>query len=182
MPQFEDTFRGEWHWICSLLSERLPYSIHGARSEITPPIGEHGAVFYMERWFATGSETIDGVTLIAIGAGRYKQERTVTDLGHANHILVNCDREEDIPMIQEIINTVAHSAMRAREFKRDNQKITGEMAIERYYRRKARGSKTTLREIAEAYGFNESYLSQVKKKYDQAGKWGSKSKKSSDKT
>ena len=176
MPQFEDTIRGEWHWICSLLAERLPHSIHGTSSETTPPTGGSGAVLHIERWFATGRETVDGWTLIAIGAGRYKQEITITDLGHANHILVNCDREEDIPIIQEIINTVAHSAMRAREFKRDNQKITGEMAIERYYRRKARGSKVTLREIAETYGFNESYLRQVKQKYDKEGKWGAKRK------
>ncbi len=158
--------------------------MHGGFSETTPPTSESGAVLYMERWFATGREIDENgiVVLIGIGVGRYKQAITITDLGHANHILVDCDREDDMPIIQEIINTVVHSSMRAREFKRDNQKITAEMAIERYYRRKARGSKVTLRQVAETYGFNESYLSQAKRKYDQAGKWGSKSKKSDPKT
>lgn len=49
-----------------------------------------------------------------------------------------------------------------------------------YYRRKARGVKVTLRQIAEEHGYNYSYLSQVKVAYDKAGKWGSKRKETPD--
>lgn len=46
--------------------------------------------------------------------------------------------------------------------------------IETYYHRKAAGSKVTLKQLAQQHGYNYSYLSQVKRQYDDAGKWGSK--------
>lgn len=51
-----------------------------------------------------------------------------------------------------------------------------ELLIEHYYRSRARGSKTTLKDIADQSGFNYDYLRQVKARYDAAGGWGSKKK------
>jgi hypothetical protein len=56
------------------------------------------------------------------------------------------------------------------------QQHAAEKVIESYYRRRAAGSKVTLKQMAEAYGYHRTYLSQVKKEYDLAGKWGSKKK------
>ena len=167
-----------------MLAARLPQAMHGFERDTIPPLENEGAVYHAELWDATGKYTWpDGVSLIGIGVGRYKRtDITTKEKGDTTVISIICEHPEDIELYENIIQEIGHVAMRAREFKRDNQKITGEMAIERYYRRKARGSKVTLREIAETYGFNESYLSQAKKKYDQEGKWGSKSKKSDDKT
>jgi hypothetical protein len=52
--------------------------------------------------------------------------------------------------------------------------ITAEYLIERYYRIKAQGGKVTLKQLAEKYGFNHSYLRTVKTEYDKAGGWGAK--------
>jgi hypothetical protein len=46
--------------------------------------------------------------------------------------------------------------------------------IERYYRSRSQGSRVTLREIAEQYGFSYEALKKHKQRYDNAGKWGSK--------
>lgn len=46
--------------------------------------------------------------------------------------------------------------------------------IERYYRSRAAGARTTLRQLAEDTGFSYGYLRSVKAAYDKAGKWGSK--------
>ena len=49
-------------------------------------------------------------------------------------------------------------------------------AIERYYRVKAAGGKTTIREVAVEFGLSDKYLRKRKVEYDRLGKWGSKSK------
>lgn len=51
---------------------------------------------------------------------------------------------------------------------------TANYALEKYYRRKAAGAKTTLRKIAAETGYSYDYLRVAKRRYDAAGKWGSK--------
>ena len=184
MPQIETIIHGEWHWISALLAERLPVSIHGTELDTIPPLQDEGAVFHAELWDATNRYTWpDGVMLIGLGVGRYlRADIIVREKGDAVTITITCERDEDVEKFEGIIQEVGHSAMRARMYKQDSYRITAEWIIERYYRRRARGNKITLRELAKQYGFSESYLSQAKKKYDQAGKWGSKPKKSSEKT
>lgn len=68
-------------------------------------------------------------------------------------------------------------AAEAREMRRTVLGPTGEEVIELYYRSRAAGhKKTTLRQLAQQYGFHPNYLSQVKRAYDEAGGWGSKTK------
>jgi hypothetical protein len=55
--------------------------------------------------------------------------------------------------------------------------LGAERAIEAYYRAKSKSMRRiTLRSIAEKFGYNYTYLSQVKSAYDRAGKWGAKHK------
>lgn len=51
---------------------------------------------------------------------------------------------------------------------------SAEQVIERYYRSRAAGARTTLRQLAKDTGFSYGYLRSVKVEYDRAGKWGSK--------
>lgn len=48
--------------------------------------------------------------------------------------------------------------------------------IETYYRRKAAGGKITLKQLAEETRYSLSYLKTAKRRYDAAGRWGSKRK------
>jgi hypothetical protein len=63
----------------------------------------------------------------------------------------------------------------ARDLRRDALGPSGEEVIELYYRSKAAGGKVTLKALAEQYGFNRKYLSNVKRAYDARGGWGAKS-------
>jgi hypothetical protein len=52
-----------------------------------------------------------------------------------------------------------------------------EHAVAYYYHANAASKRRiTLRSIAEKFGYNYSYLSNVKSAYDRAGKWGAKNK------
>ena len=44
--------------------------------------------------------------------------------------------------------------------------LTGEDVVAYYYQRRAVGDKVTMKQLAEQYGFNPDYLSQVKTAYD----------------
>jgi len=59
-----------------------------------------------------------------------------------------------------------------------NARTDPDKAIERYYRSRAAGGKTLLKEAAQAAGYTEGYLRKRKVIYDREGKWGSKGKKS----
>jgi hypothetical protein len=74
--------------------------------------------------------------------------------------------------LAEAMTTAAKHAQNQRR----RASLTAERVIERYYRIKAAGGKTTLRQLAEEYGYHPNYLSQVKRQHDAAGKWGSKVK------
>jgi hypothetical protein len=51
---------------------------------------------------------------------------------------------------------------------------TPEGLVEYYYRSRARGSRVTLKQIADQTGFNYDYLRKVKARHDRAGKYGSR--------
>jgi hypothetical protein len=52
--------------------------------------------------------------------------------------------------------------------------LTSQGVIELYYRSKAAGSKITLQKLADQYGLAVGALKTAKRRYDAAGKWGSK--------
>jgi hypothetical protein len=58
----------------------------------------------------------------------------------------------------------------ARERRQAAQKLTAEDVIVRYYLMKRIGKKTTIKQLAQEYGFNENYLYQVKSNYDKSDK------------
>lgn len=54
--------------------------------------------------------------------------------------------------------------------------LSADEVIELYYRKKAQKARVTLRQLAEQYGYNLSYLSTVKAAYDKRGGYGAKTK------
>ena len=89
---------------------------------------------------------------------------TIHRYGHKNETRVEWDH---------IVSQAKRFSDNMRTIKRGGQP-TAEDVIERYYRARAQKCRITLRQLAEEYGFNESYLRQAKVQYDRAGKWGSK--------
>lgn len=109
----------------------------------------------------------NGVTFICSG-------NEIQVIADAERTEVNCTGEVSFYLpILESVNTILRIA---ETYRRQNWAIEADTAIEHYYRARARGSKLTLKDIAEMTGYNYTYLSQVKSAYDKAGKWGSKPK------
>lgn len=61
----------------------------------------------------------------------------------------------------------------ARQLRRDTEPTAYEL-VERFYRARAAGAKVTLKQLAQQYRMNYSYLRAVKAEYDKSGGWGSK--------
>lgn len=80
----------------------------------------------------------------------------------------------NLPHVQPLIDDLEATAREAREARRDSIGETPDELIEEYYRRRAAGSKVTLKQLAEQAGMSYSWLRQRKMEYDRAGKWGSK--------
>ena len=147
----------------------------GLVSEITPGAQN----LHIELWEFSGSADLGGgVILTGHGVGRYKAaDITITGQDTTTRIVIQQEGSTFSTELEAIMHEIKHTAMWARDLHRDSQKMTGERLIERYYRSKAHGTKITLRELAEQHGFNPAYLREAKRKYDQAGKWGTKPRK-----
>lgn len=80
----------------------------------------------------------------------------------------------NVPKIQSFIDDLAAMAREARDARRGSVGETPDELIEEYYRRRAAGSKVTLKQLAAQAGISYSYITKAKMKYDRAGKWGSR--------
>jgi hypothetical protein len=99
----------------------------------------------------------------------------ITSFDNKTTIVIIQRHPESAVLWQDIKAQLEDMATYAREMRRDVHGPTGEEVIEIYYRaRAAGGRKVTLKQLAEQYGFNVTYLSQAKRIYDAAGKWGAK--------
>lgn len=74
----------------------------------------------------------------------------------------------------EVLGLLTRMTTASAIYRRQTWGASAEGAIEHYYRARARGSKITLKDVAEMTGFSHNYLREVKSRYDRAGKWGSK--------
>ena len=175
MPETDITIRAEWHWVCAIFKYRLPAAMGGLISEATPGAQE----LHIELWEFSGRADLgEGVIVTGHGVGRYKAaDITITGQDTTTRIVIQQpEGARHSAELDTIVNDIKHIAAWARELYRDSQKVSAEWVIEHYYRSKARGSKPTLKQLADEYGFSSEYLRQAKRKYDQAGKWGAKSK------
>lgn len=135
-------------------------------------------LLHIELWeFAGHADLGGGVTLTGLGVGRYKAaDITITGQDGTTRILIQQEGNAHAEQIDSIVREIKSTALWSREYLRDSQKVSAEWVIGHYYRSKARGSKPTLKQLADEYGLSHAYLRQAKRKYDQAGKWGAKSK------
>lgn len=114
----------------------------------------------------------------SISAGDWIQDTAiVTGKDGRTSVTITIRNPNPAPRWHRYADQLEEMSTHAREMRRDAYGPTGEEVIEIYYRsRAARGKKVTLKQLAEQYGFNVTYLSQAKRIYDAAGKWGSKAK------
>jgi hypothetical protein len=133
-------------------------------NKIPPGIDDYHGVFTQGGWsLITGGDEYAGY--LSLNANDDKSSETklfIEDL-LGNH------RE----YWQAIVKELERFVLRLHEGRRQHAK-TAEDIIEIYYRSRAAGSKVTLRELAEQYGFNSKSLSNAKRVYDARGGWGSK--------
>jgi hypothetical protein len=148
---------GEWWYFASMIQIGIfePLAWPGTRMETRP--NPHGCTIEI----TSGATRLAAATITSTG-----EQTTIAVIAHTAHAAV----------WQTLLLTVQRMAENARQIRRNARGPTGEDVIEIYYRSRAAGGKTTLRQLAAQYGFNPSYLSQVKKQYDEAGKWGAKVK------
>jgi hypothetical protein len=94
---------------------------------------------------------------------------------HETHIYVAFAASAYAPRFwQHAIQKLKDMAAVTRQFRQEALGPTAEEVIEMYYRRRAKGMKVTLRQLAKEFDFNPNYLSNVRTAYKKAGKWGSK--------
>lgn len=119
----------------------------------------------------------DGWTM---SAGHWTQDTAlVTGKDGRTTVVITIRNPEPAPRWHHYAGQLEEMSTHARQMRRDVYGPTGEEVIEIYYRARAAGAKkVTLKQLAEQYGFNVTYLSQAKRIYDAAGKWGSKTKNS----
>jgi hypothetical protein len=166
--EIERTIRGEWHWVVTLFDvEREPTYLKitnfGSRQDRTP-VGTQEIVYFLDR---------DNPNRMKITL-RKQNEITLA--------IAECSDVEAVKHCEHIFSWLESVVESALDLKRATVKQTADQVIEHYYRAKSRGAKITLKQLAERYDFNESYLRQAKIAYDRAGKWGSKSKGKREKT
>jgi len=94
------------------------------------------------------------------------------------HVYITYANEEEYTAVfwQGAVKFLREMSAHARHFRREAIGPTAEEVIETYYRRRAKGVKVTMTQLAKEFDFNPNYLRTVKGAYDKAGKWGSKSK------
>jgi hypothetical protein len=114
----------------------------------------------------------------SMSAGDWTQDTAIlTGKDGRTTVTITIRNPEPAPRWHHYARQLEDMSTHAREMRRDVYGPTGEEVIEIYYRSRSAGSKITLKQLAEQYGFNVTYLSQAKRLYDAAGKWGSKAKK-----
>jgi hypothetical protein len=166
--QIERPIRGEWHWVVTLFDigrepTYLKVTNFGSRRD-RAPIGTQEIVYFLDK---------DNPNRMKLTL-RKQDESTLA--------IAQCADKEAAEHCKNIFLWLEGVVESALDLKRATVKQTADQVIEHYYRARSRGVKITLKQLADRYDFNESYLRQAKVAYDRAGKWGSKSKGKREKT
>jgi hypothetical protein len=157
---FSFTYHGDWWWIAAHITVLLN-TTQRAREE------QNLARLRWEQDTQPGQMTFKGST------DQGEQVLSLAVSGSEGKTTIQfSDAEPVIGFWQPIIIQVRTVAEQAHKVRRLVAPTTDEV-IERYYRARAAGGKVTLKQLAQQYGFNYSYLRAVKSEYDKAGKWGS---------
>jgi hypothetical protein len=121
-----------------------------------------------------GTQTVALISELG-GAAQSLGEITFVGSDNETHVYVTFAESEEAPRFwQNAIRALREMSAHARLFRQEAGKMAADDVIETYYRRRARGTRVTLKQLAEEYGFNVNYLRTVKTAYDKAGRWGSK--------
>ena len=156
----EKPITGEVWWIAALVAHFLP-----TRSYSTLEGGDMWEAMEHPEYDAPWDEQTD-LRLWNV---------TVRGDNDSSIIRVTAPAEQEHAWIERL-EQIDEIAAYARERRQHTEKVTGEDVIERYYLIKRIGGKITIKQLAEQYGFNETYLYQVKSAFDKAGKLGKNAK------
>lgn len=99
----------------------------------------------------------------------------ITFSSEHEHTTIRVDQisQDWAPDWAALLNTIKLIADEAREARHISIGRTYDEAIQAFYRAKARGTKITMRQIADATGLNYGTLRKMKMAYDARGGWGS---------
>lgn len=157
------TLRGEWWWLSAALA--AIYDLAEPRPPRAP--GGFAGLLRMTEIAYTVTHTGTGEVLGSATFSRSGATTTLRIQGPPQFAAYWADLEHRL----ETMTTIAWQHRTA-------MFPSAEEAIEHYYRSRARGSKMTLKELAEISGYGYGYLRDVKARYDRdPGKWGSKAAK-----
>ena len=176
MPQIEIITRGEWQWLC-LIFEQLCRPFTTVRF-----IGKSKAYYVIpDIEGMTGIQplvTIEAKDVVEVSfdiaqSVRFKPNQnahgnitfTLWKEKNFTHIIAEYENENDREECGRILSILIAVAEKADKYKTEGDNIKAEQLIKQYYEAKQKGDKLTLRQLAQAYGFNESYLRQVHQKY-----------------
>lgn len=176
MPQIEIITRGEWQWLC-LVFEQIAHPCTTVRF-----IGKSKAYYVIpDIEGMTGIQpliTIEAKDVVEIAfdvaqSVRFKPNQnaqgnitfTLWKEKNSTHIIAEYENENDREECGRILSILIAVAQKADKYKTEGESIKAEQLIEQYYEAKGEGKKITLRQLAQEYGFNESYLRQVHQKY-----------------
>jgi hypothetical protein len=141
------------------------------------PRGFHDEVFFPLAWWMLAAvveeiagEVIERRAIEPIGvrlAVRGRGEMTLIGDDERCEVAYSGDWQDLHQRLDRIVRS-------AEVYRRQMWKLNVDDAIERWYRSRARGSKLTLKDVAEMTGFSYSYVTKAKMEYDRRGGWGSK--------
>ena len=176
MPQIKIITRGEWQWLC-LVFEQLCHPFQTVRfigkSKAQYVIPDIEGMTGQQPIITIQPKDIIEITLDHNQSVRFKPNQnahgnivfTIQKEQTFTHITVDYDSAEDEEQCNRILSILIAVAEKADKYKTEGDNIKAEQLIKQYYEAKQKGDKLTLRQLAQAYGFNESYLRQVHQKY-----------------
>lgn len=152
----KETLPGEWWWLAIVFragqAEFAPIWLSGPR-------GADGA-----RWAAFDSDGRD------VGVITF----TPAKEGRATLIEIMPATAADLQNYWYPAYNQLESLARAAQDLRKSQQVTADEAVEYYYRSRAAGRRTTIRQVAERFSLSHAALLKHKQRYDARGGWGSK--------
>lgn len=156
---------GAWNWLAALFPHLVQSIDHTLRAD--GGSGAYGAQFHVAR----PGITVGALTL-GQSIGRIAFNRPGPDEAPATAVIISATTDNDA-FWEEVIRQIQSALTRARALRRTHEGVSTSEAVEIYYRARAAGARTTLKDLAEQYNLPLGALKTAKRRYDAAGKWGS---------
>jgi hypothetical protein len=180
------TVPGDW-WAIAAIAMEVAYLLIGLHSDEPesplkgrrrPQINGEGSAsnaylinVYVSEPIAEGLSELEKA---AIPRGIRLGQLLINDVGEETHIAALPAAPEYRSYWALVIQRVRQVGYDARLIRRNYGKPAADDFIELYYRSHSHDKKVTLKDIAAQSPYSYDYLRKVKRRYDQAGKWGSK--------